>query len=481
MPLDENKPAGDDLVSELDTYGQETRVAVNLNTTHRSSDGSDHTYIDQDVTSGSAPNFLGTYFSQVPDGALSSGATVTSAGAGDSGKLVKLDSNGLIDSSLIGSSILVTDLDVTGLTVSELLRVNSGGTAVESSGKTVPTGDIVGTTDIQTLTNKTLTSPVFTTPQINNPGLTYQYIYAGSAIAADRTVTLPLLTGNDTFVFQDHTQTLTGKTLTAPTLTTPVIADFTDAQHDHSDAANGGSFSVALTDLGVGALTASELLRINSGGTVIESSGKTVPTGDIVGTSDTQTLTNKTLTSPILTTPLIDDGDAGCTLTSADQTNASPVVTIPDISDAADTLVMVDLAQTLNNKTFAAATFTGVQGFSNSSAPGGGLTDGMYVWSADIAAGQTALHLMTEDGDTIKLYQIASASQSALGAVTTVGSNTGTSGSGLSLIGDTTTVNQASNIMNDLLALQEDITAIEALVSAIRSALVSHGLIKGSA
>lgn len=55
--------------------------------------------------------------------------------------------------------VLATNLDPTGLTASQLLRVNSGGTAVESSGKTVPSGDIVGTTDTQTLTNKTLTKP----------------------------------------------------------------------------------------------------------------------------------------------------------------------------------------------------------------------------------------------------------------------------------------------------------------------------------
>ncbi len=47
-------------------------------------------------------------------------------------------------------------LSVSGLTASQLLRVNSGGTAIESSGKTVPTGDIVGTSDTQALTGKTI-------------------------------------------------------------------------------------------------------------------------------------------------------------------------------------------------------------------------------------------------------------------------------------------------------------------------------------
>ena len=64
----------------------------------------------------------------------------------------------------LSKGVLTTNIDVTGLTVSQLLRVNAGGTAIESSGKTVPTGDIVGTTDSQTLTNKTLTSPVVNTP-----------------------------------------------------------------------------------------------------------------------------------------------------------------------------------------------------------------------------------------------------------------------------------------------------------------------------
>ena len=65
----------------------------------------------------------------------------------------------------------------------------------------------------QTLTNKTLTSPVLTTPQINDTSSDHQYVFAASELAADRTVTLPLLTGNDEFVFKDHAVTLDNKTL----------------------------------------------------------------------------------------------------------------------------------------------------------------------------------------------------------------------------------------------------------------------------
>lgn len=74
-----------------------------------------------------------------------------------------------------------------------------------------------------TLTNKTLTSPVLTTPQINDTTADHQYVFAVSELAADRTVTLPLLTEADTFVFAAHAQTLTNKTLTSPTLSAPAF------------------------------------------------------------------------------------------------------------------------------------------------------------------------------------------------------------------------------------------------------------------
>ena len=75
----------------------------------------------------------------------------------------------------------------------------------------------------------TMTSPVLTTPQINDTSLDHQYIFAGSELTADRTVTLPLLTGNDTFVFADFTQTLTNKTLIATTNVVEEISTITDS------------------------------------------------------------------------------------------------------------------------------------------------------------------------------------------------------------------------------------------------------------
>jgi hypothetical protein len=80
------------------------------------------------------------------------------------------------------------------------------------SGKAVPTGNIVGTTDSQALTNKDLSSGTNVFP-----------------------TSLVTLTGS---------QTLTNKNLTAPT-----IGDFTNANHNHQNAAGGGTLAEAALSL----------------------------------------------------------------------------------------------------------------------------------------------------------------------------------------------------------------------------------------
>ena len=80
--------------------------------------------------------------------------------------------------------------------------------------------------------------------QLDNPAATFQYIFATSAIIADRNVTLPLLTSNDVFVFESHSQILVNKTLTTPT-----IASFVNATHTHLNAAGGGTITrTAISD-----------------------------------------------------------------------------------------------------------------------------------------------------------------------------------------------------------------------------------------
>ncbi len=73
---------------------------------------------------------------------------------------------------------------------------------------------------------------------IENPVTTNTYQFVASEITLDRQVTLPLLTANDTFVFEDFAQVLANKTLTDP-----IITNFTNATHDHSTAGNGGQLT----------------------------------------------------------------------------------------------------------------------------------------------------------------------------------------------------------------------------------------------
>ena len=133
------------------------------------------------------------------------------------------------------SGTIDVDLDSETLTI-------AGGTGLDSSatGTTVTlaidstVATLAGT---QTLTNKTLTSPVLTTPQINDTSANHQYVFAVSELAADRTVTLPLLTGNDQITMDAHASTLTNKTIDlASNTVTGSLAEFNSALQSESFA-----------------------------------------------------------------------------------------------------------------------------------------------------------------------------------------------------------------------------------------------------
>ena len=107
------------------------------------------------------------------------------------------------------------------------------------------TSTFVGTDVAQTLTSKTLTSPVLTTPQINDTSADHQYVFAVSELTADRTVTMPLLTGNDTFIFAAFAATLTNKTIDlASNTATGTAAEFNTAVSDDTLALVSDNLSV---------------------------------------------------------------------------------------------------------------------------------------------------------------------------------------------------------------------------------------------
>jgi hypothetical protein len=184
-----------------------------------------------------------------------------------------------------------TRISITGNTNDVSLDVNQANLAIDYSQLTNAPISLVKMNQanvygdfVQTLRSSRL--------KVMNPANTFGYLIAGSAITTtDRTLTLPLVTADDTFAVLALAQTLTNKTLT-----TPII-----------DAIKSGSFnfvvpSITANDTIVGrnttdtlankTLTNPTIATINNGvGVTI-----TLPTNTttIMGTSDTATVTNKT-------------------------------------------------------------------------------------------------------------------------------------------------------------------------------------------
>jgi len=175
----------------------------------------------------------------------------------------------------------------------------------------------------------------------------YETTLAVTDPTADRTITLPNATGTVAltsdipsltgYVTETGTQTLTNKTLTLPKVNENVDLTATSTELNILDGATLSTTELNYVD-GVTSAIQTQLNDKASSGDLTTHTGASTGvhgvTGSVVGTSDTQTLTNKTLTSPAVDgNGVVFEGatanDFETTLTVTDPT-ADQTITLPD-------------------------------------------------------------------------------------------------------------------------------------------------------
>jgi len=161
------------------------------------------------------------------------------------------------------------------------------------------TGTLATVAGAETLSNKTLVAP-----QIDDSNASHQYVFGVANLTADRTVSLPLLTGNDTFTFDAFAATLTNKTMSGSSNTfsnipTSALTGTAFVVTDGSTASN-----IATSGTLTFAATANETTVAQSGGTVtIGLPANVTIAGNLIVSGTTTTINSTTITvdDPVFT------------------------------------------------------------------------------------------------------------------------------------------------------------------------------------
>ena len=181
------------------------------------------------------------------------------------------DKDGNLTAPLInGLTVTANGTNTLNVAAGKTLTVSNTVTLTATDGSTlaIGTGGTLGTGAYATIANYApLSGPTFTgtvtlpkTLEIQDTTGDHQYVLAVSELTADRTITLPLLAGNDEFVFKDFIQTLTNKTLTSPTVNTPTLV-----LADTSPTADGSiGFDRTGEDLQIGDGSASQVVHMGA-------------------------------------------------------------------------------------------------------------------------------------------------------------------------------------------------------------------------
>ena len=245
----------------------------------------------------------------------------------------------------------------TSLTLSGDLTVNGTTTTINSTtlainDKNIVLGDIASPTDVTAdgggITLKGTTDK------------TFNWVDATDAWTSSEHINLA--SGKSYYIngtaLKDVTETLTNKTLTSPTMTAPVLG--TPASGTLTNATGlpiSGLTSSTSTALGLGSIelghaTDTTISRVSAGVVAIEGV-------NIVTTSSTDTLTNKTLSSAVATTALTLNATAELRLADADSSNyvgfkspatvtSNKIWTLPSADGTANQVLKTDGSGTLS-------------------------------------------------------------------------------------------------------------------------------------
>jgi hypothetical protein len=196
------------------------------------------------------------------------------------------------------------------------------------------TGSVVGTTDTQTLTNKTLTSPVISSLTLGDGNIVFEGATADAFETtltvvdptADRTVTIPDAT--TTLVGTDTTQTLTNKTLTSPTIT--------------GTGAIAGTFTGNLTGNVTGNVTGSSGSTTGNAATATAwATGRTITLlGDVTGVTGSITGAGNAAVTTSIATGAIVNADVNASA-AIDKTKISgTAITAGDTGTVTSTMIL---------------------------------------------------------------------------------------------------------------------------------------------
>lgn len=182
----------------------------------------------------------------------------------------------------------VTAINDTGIADGEIAVFNLTNKDIRTSDKTLPSGAVVGTTDTQSLSNKTLTSPVINTEVSGTAILDEDNMASNSATKLATQQSIKAYVDSKGYTWK-------GAWATSTSYSVNDTVESNGSGYVCTSAHTSGS----TTEPGVGASWTTNWDLF------VEGTNKTMPTGDVVGTTDTQTLTNKTLTAPAITSPTI--------------------------------------------------------------------------------------------------------------------------------------------------------------------------------